>query len=243
MPEAKDYPYDEYSQQQEGTYTLSGTLVPLPLTPVFAVSSNGPAVPLTGSTGTAEIPNVDCFYSMPLATGGTKVVQTVHLDYTISGTTIHLKNRPAEGNYSIILFAQAHDAKGQAIADANGNLQTFEWAECEGDHLDIDGGYTADVQTCGALLSQWVQRIAADYKIYQKVPVWVEVNYPAPDKLLAYIQNIQALGIPEADDILRSTKIAHGNSFNRAILSPGVSSNVGIAGKVGAGKGGIAGKT
>jgi hypothetical protein len=236
MPEAKDYPYDEYTQQQEGTYTLSGTMVPLPLTPVLTLNATGvPAVSLSGSSGTVQIPNVDCYFPAPLGSGGAKVNQTVHIDYTISGGTVHLKNRVAEGNYAVWLTAQAKDASGQPVKDGSSELQTFEFVQFEGHHMEIGGGYAADVQTCAALLAQWVQRISSDYKIYQKVPIWVEVNYPAPDELVAYIRDLVALGIPEVDNVLGTIKAVHGNSFNRAIFSPAASQGVAkkIGGKVG----------
>jgi hypothetical protein len=221
MATAKDYPYTEYSQHQEGTFQLTGQLVQLPLTPAFTVSANGPEIALTGTVGTVAIPNVDAHFPMPLATGGAKVTQTVHIDYEVVGTTVKLRNRPEEGDYSFWLNATATGCKGQPINDDNNKApSTFTFVEFEGDHVEIGGGFAADVQYCAQLLASFAQKYSQEYSIWQKVPIWVEVNYPAPEELAAYVRDLVSLGLRETDDVLRAIKTAHGNSFVRAMLSP-----------------------
>lgn len=223
MDNPKDYPYTEYSQQQTGTYYLSGSLVTLPLTPRFTLSTSGGApVPLTGSNGTVAIPNVTTHYPTPLATGGTAMTQTVHVAYSISGGTLRLTNTPSEGNYTLHLDVTATDCTGQVVKNdtTHNDLTSFGYVQFEGDHVDIGGGYAADVQACGQLLRQMVESIADKYKQYQNVPIWEQVNYPPPERVITYIRDLVSTGLPQMDEILVASKIAHGNSFYRAIFSP-----------------------
>ena len=222
MATPKDYPYAEYSQQQEGTFQLTGQFVQLPLSPVFTVNAPGTDdIVLTGPSGTVAIPNVDCHYPMPLMSSGVNFAQTVHIDYQIDGTGIRLRNRWQEGDYYIWLNATATGCDGQPLTDDNGQaLSTYVVVQFEGDHVEIGGGYTADVQYCAELLAAWIRRINGEYKLWQKVPKWVEVNYPAPEELVAYVRDLLSLGLQETDDVLRTIKAAHGSSFIRAMLSP-----------------------
>lgn len=176
---------------------------------------------LTGNSGTIALPNVNTHYPMPLATGGTDMQQTVHISYSISGATIQLTNVPTEGDYSFYLNATATDCAGQPIHDdTNGDLNTYVQVQFEGDYVDIGGGYAADVQYCGQLLYQLAQKISHQYDPNQTVPIWQQVNYPPPEGLIQFIRDVVALGIPQADEILVTSKIAHGNSFYRALFSP-----------------------
>jgi len=224
MPAAKDYPYAEYSQQQTGSYNLSGTLVSQPLTPHYTISLGNSDIKLTGASGTIALPNVNTHYPMPLATGGTALQQTVHIGYTISGTSIQLTNVPSEGDYYFYLYVTATDCKGHTVQDdVHNNLETFVQVQFEGDHVNIGGGYSQDVQYCGNLLRQMMEEISDKYKQYQDVPIWQQVNYPAPDGMIEYIRDLVASGLPQMDEILVASKIAHGNSFYRALFSPAAS--------------------
>ena len=224
MPEAKDYPYAEYSQQQTGSYHLSGTLVSQPLTPHYTIQLGYSKIALTGNSGTIALPNVNTHYPMPLATGGTALQQTVHIGYTISGTSIQLTNVPSEGDYYFYLYVTATDCKGHTLQDdVHNNLETFVQVQFEGDHVNIGNGYAQDVQYCGNLLRQMMEEISDKYKQYQDVPIWQQVNYPAPDGMIEYIRDLVASGLPQMDEILVASKIAHGNSFYRALFSPAAS--------------------
>jgi hypothetical protein len=67
MPEAKDYPYTEYAQQQTATYSLGGRLVGQPLTPHCTIATSATSdteVPLSGNNGTVELSNVNTHYAM-----------------------------------------------------------------------------------------------------------------------------------------------------------------------------------
>jgi hypothetical protein len=217
LPQAKDYPYTEFSQQQSGVYQLSGAMVSEPLTPHYSVGSNGVPIPLVGANGTVALPNVDTQYPMPLATGGTAMQQTVHVSYEISGTSITLTNVPSEGDYGFRLYVTATDCKGNPVQDDAGNaLTTWIDVQFEGDHVDIGGGYAADVQHCAQQLWSWLNGL---HIVAGKIPLWPPVNYPPPESLIEYMRDLVALGAPQADEILVASKIAHGNSFYRALSS------------------------
>jgi hypothetical protein len=222
MLQAKDYPYTEYSQKQQGTYSLTSKYLQLPLTPSYTINPNmGPEVPLTGASGTLEIPNVETHYPMPLATAGTKVIQTVHIDYQINGNNIKVSNRPEEGCYAVWLNVSVSGCSGPTIVDEFGHpMISWTHVQFEGDHVDVGGSYTADVSYCAGQLAKMVQKISQEYKKWQEAPIWVQVNYPAPEQLVTYVRDLIALGLPEMDEVLRTIKIAHGNSFFRAMLSP-----------------------
>jgi hypothetical protein len=222
MPDAKDYPYSEYVQQQAGVYSFSGTMVSQPLTPQYTINaSGGPAVPLTGTSGTIALPNVNTHYPMPLATGGTALVQTVHISYTISGTSVQLTNVPSEGNYSIYLNLSTKDCAGNTVQNEfHHDLTTWAHLQFEGDKVDIGGGYAQDVQTCAQKLKGMIDQLNDKYKVWQRVPKWQQVNYPAPERMIEYIRDLVATGLPQADEILLHSKIAHGSSFYRALFAP-----------------------
>ncbi|MBI5902012.1 MAG: hypothetical protein HZB84_00810 [Deltaproteobacteria bacterium] len=222
MKEAKDYPYTEYSQQQTGSYNLSGTLVSQLLTPHYTINAGGPAVPLTGNSGTIELPNMDTHYPMPLAQGGTAMQQTVHIGYSISGTSIQLTNVPSEGNYGFYLKVTATDCNGNPVQDdTHHNLSTSVTVQFEGDHVEIGGDYAKDVQHC--LMVALKEMMKTVPYPYPRIPQWPPLNYPLPESLIEYIRDLVASGLPQADEILVASKIAHGNSFYRAIFSPAAS--------------------
>ena len=219
--EEKDYPYTEYTQQQKATYTLTGKMVTLPITPHFSLGAGDSTVALTGSSGTVALSNVNTHYPMPLATGGTALKQTVHVGYTITGTTVKLTNTASEGNFSVQLNATATDCAGATMKNAaNQQLKTVAFIKFEGAHVDIGGGYADDVQECAQKMRELIDKISDKFKISQKVPIWQQVNYPSPEEMLIYIRDVVALDIPQADDILLTSKLAHGDSFYRAIFSP-----------------------
>jgi hypothetical protein len=220
MPEAKMYPYVEYAQRQSAVYTLSGTLTPQPLVPQFSVQHLGVTTALTGAQGTITLPAMATHYPMPLATGGTALTQAVHIDYTITGMTIQLTNIPEEGNYNFYLDAAALDCTGAPVLRTDGQpLETWAHIQFEGNHVEIGGGYAQDVQKCADLLAKRVKELSERYAEYQDVPIWVQVNYPPEEVLVTYIRNIIASGLPETDEVLLASKLAHGNSFYRALFS------------------------
>ena len=220
LPEAKDYPYAEYSQQQRGSYVLTGTMVVQPLTPHFSIDAGGSAKSLTGNSGSVTLDNVNTHYPMPLATGGTAMNQSVQIGYSISGATVQLTNQPSDGDYAVHLTATATDCHGNPVKDgSNNNLTAAVDVQFEGDHVDIGGGYANDVQYCAQLLEKLLQRLSHQYMVHQQVPIWQEVDYPPPEELVQFIRDVMALGITQADEILVNSKIAHGNSFYRALFS------------------------
>lgn len=220
QPEAKDYPYTEYAQHQKGTYALSSKLTPVPLAPEYRLNVGGNAYPLTGNSGTISIPNVQCHYPMPLATGGTAVTQTVHVGYSISGSQVTLTNDPVEGNYSLYLYAKAKDPDGAYVKKNGVAIETWKHVQFQGNHVAIGGGYSQDVQECAAQMREWLKGILQKYVPKKPFPDWPPVNYPNPEEVIIYIRDVMGLGIRQADAILLQSKIAHGSSFHRALLSP-----------------------
>ncbi len=214
LPAAKDYPYTETLQHQTGVYQLSGKMVILPLTPQFSITVNGMEVALSGGNGTIALPNVDTYYPMPLATGGTAMQQTVRVGYQISGSSITLTNQALEGNYGFRLSATATDCAGKPVEDDAGN-PLIGWIDVqfEGHHVDIGGGYAEDVQQCGLVGG------SLHFPVAGKYPLFPPVNYPAVESIIEYIGDLLATGGPQAGEILVASKIAHGNSFVRAFVS------------------------
>lgn len=231
LPTAKDYPYTEYAQHQRGVYQFSGTMVTQPLTPQYTISHGGSTVPLVGTNGTVSLPNVDTHYPMPLATGGTSLQQTVHIGYTISGTSIQLTNLPSEGNYSVVLRATATDCSGTPVRDAaNQPVQAAIQVSFEGDHVDIGGGYAADVQLC---MLQLIARLPREVQPQFPPQVFPPVNFPGPDSMIQYIRDMIAMDTPLGDEMLVASRIAHGFSFYRALFSPAATQPTLMAAKSG----------
>jgi hypothetical protein len=220
---AKDYPYVESAWTQTGTYTVNGQFVTNPFTPHFylTTANSSATYPLSGSSGTVVLPAVQCYYPMPLATAGNAVVQDVHVAYTISGATVQLTNVPSEGNYQFDLHATGTDCANHALRGWDGQpLDEWQYVQFEGDQVDIGGGFQADVQKCGQLLKAWLESVLEDIALVQEVPIWVEVDFPPPDKLIEYVRDIASIGAPVLDQVLVLSKIAHGNSFYRALFAP-----------------------
>ncbi len=214
LPAAKDYPYTELLQHQTGVYQLSGKMVIVPLTPQFVITVNGIELALPGPNGTVALPNVQTYYPMPLATGGTAMQQTVHVGYRISGSGITLTNDASEGNYGFRLSATAADCTGQPILDGLGNPLTGSVdIQFEGHHVNIGGGYAEDVQQCGQLGGSVRVPVAGE------IPLFPPVNYPPVGSIIEYIGELVAAGTQQAEEILIASKNAHGNSFVRAFVS------------------------
>jgi hypothetical protein len=215
MEAPKDYPYTEYAQTQVATYDLETYLTATPVSAVYALRSTkpgSPSTPLTGSSGSVTIDNVDTTYIMPLGTGGTKVTQSVHLDYEIAGTQIKLHNQADEGNFSVYLTGQFTDCGGEALSSQNRTI-TFM-----GNNVELGNGYYTDYQECMNQLKKQIEQITKKYKpVWDHVPIWVKVNYPPPDELIQQIRILTEIGLEETETMLLESRIAHGAAFNRAL--------------------------
>lgn len=223
--EEKDYPYTEYAQRQVAVYAPKAQLLATPLRAKYAVRGpSGPAIPLhdvapTGSN-TVEIPNVECTYPMPLATGGTKVTQTVHLGYTVKGTDVRLRNRPEEGNFSITLEVSVLDCAGAPPAGIKPTEE--KWMAFQGSKVEMGGEYLSDYQECMNI----VEGINKRYLRGRSVPVWVKVQHSPEWQIFAQIHALKQMQIrgelsaQNLEEILLHTRIAHGESFTRAYHSP-----------------------
>lgn len=221
----KDYPYTEYGQNQTGTFDITSSMLDVPLHPTYQLrATNSPTVyPLTGTSGTITLENVKTTYALPLDTGGSEVTQDVPVDYEINGSMVKLKNHQKSGNFTVYLTAAVKDCAGQVpavvSADPEGMLSVI--VHFEGSWADIGGGYLDDYQECQALLQKMTDKISDNYKPYwQFIPIWVKVNYPAPEQIIEQIRMLVALGTPQAENLLMHTRVAHGASFSRAIHAP-----------------------
>ena len=219
--EVKDYPYTEYAQSQTGTYDLTSSMLAIPLRPSYSIAAvgAGESFPLKGQSGTITIDNVNTTYCLPLDLGGSEVKQTIHIDFEVIGTLVKLRNRPEEGNFSLILTASVKDCAGKAPGGIPASVTNV--VQFDGNFAEIGGGYWEQYQECMSWLRNRAREISERYASrVEYVPVWVKVNYPPPELIIEQMRVLIALGLRQADDMLIHTRVAHGASFARAIHAP-----------------------
>lgn len=222
--EEKDYSYTEYAQRQIAIYKPVAILLTIPFRAQFAVrGQSGPAIPLLDvaplGSNTVEIQNVECTYPMPLGTGGSKVTQTVHIDYLVKDNEVRLRNRPNEGNYGFTLEVSVLDCAGMP---APGITTVEKWIIFKGSVVEMGAEYLHDFQQCMHLLEGFNKR----YLRAQSVPIWKKVTNPRPWQVFAQAQHLgelqqeQVIGVREAAQILLQTQLAQGENFIDAYHSP-----------------------
>ena len=212
--EAQDYPYTEYGQHQVATYDVESQLVAIPIGASYSLrplAAGASAVPLSGTSGTVTLENVETTYQTPLATGGTKVTQEVQVDYEVNGAQVKLRNRPEQGNFSVHLLGELTDCGGQALS-GQGRTVVFT-----GNNVEFGGTYNEDYQDCMDELRILFAQLSDKFKqSWQFVPIWVKVNYPAPEAIVSQIRVLTEAGEQITEDILLESRLAHGASFVRA---------------------------
>ncbi len=223
MDEPKDYPYTEYSQTQVATYDVFATMLPTPFTVSYRIKTpkiGGTWVYLEGNSGTLAIPDVDTTYALPFGSGGTKVTQTVYVDYERFGTGLKLRNRPEDGNYSIYLeIIDITSCAGDSLIESIQSVH--EWVHFNGNVLEMGGSYLEDYQEClGELRKQKEKFLDSQRPKWEDVPIWVKVNHPAPEQIYEHIRMLTAVNTPEMEMTLVHTRLAHGTSFSHAFHAP-----------------------
>ncbi|HEX8177268.1 MAG TPA: hypothetical protein VF543_19425 [Pyrinomonadaceae bacterium] len=219
---AKDYPYTEILQNQVATYDVTSQLMATPLSVSYTLRSitSPVAIPLTGTSGAVDIPDVTCTYAAPLSTGGAKVTQSVHLEYQLNGTALQLRNRPEDGNFAVYLEATVRDCTG-AVVTGGSSVSPKAWVYFDGNAVVIGGGYEADYQECAAQMKELGDKIKNKYKpedLY--VEPWVPINFPPEYRVYEQIRVLKAMGVREAQEMILHSRLAHGSGFTRAFHAP-----------------------
>jgi hypothetical protein len=88
--------------------------------------------------------------------------------------------------------------------------------EFNGDIVIMSGGYQDKLAMCAREALIEISRI---HTKPQQVPVWVPVNYPAPDQVIQLVRGLVEASSVEADNLLVHAMLAHGASFDRALFS------------------------
>ncbi len=214
MEKAKAYPYTEYAQNQVAIYNLNSQLVATPISAAYSLRSKpgATAIQLIDKRGTAELTGVETTYQTPLATGGTKVTQSIHIDYEVSGTMVKLRNRPEEGNFSVELMGQFTDGAGGILSPQTQHV-TFM-----GNNVEFGETYYEDYHTCMSALEEEYRRSMRNYK-YKKdidISIWLRNNYPDPKEIFSQILILSEVGEQVTEDMLLQSRLAHGASFVNA---------------------------
>ncbi|HEY3203987.1 MAG TPA: hypothetical protein VGL03_10035 [Thermoanaerobaculia bacterium] len=210
------YPYTEVQQAQIGTYVAVPTLLGRPLQLEWRVEKiNGYVSKFAAQmavfdhlkgAGTTVVGSVNTHYPLPLP-DGLDVVQDVHVGYT-AGKVLVLKNTPPEGCFGLKVSVIALDPMGQSVSATSG-------VQFDGDVVEIGGGYHEKLAEC---IRFWIG-VAEGYKLQDRVPRWVPVNYPPEAQLVEFIRFMFAVDTPEAQELLPHVRLAHGTSYTRALLS------------------------
>ncbi len=172
---------------------------------------------LKGS-GTTVVGSVDTHYPVPLP-DGVDVVQDVHIEYT-AGKILTLRNNPGEGCFGLKVSVVALDPVGQTVSATRG-------VQFDGDVVSIGGGYQQKLAEC---IRFWIG-VAEGYKLQDRVPRWVPVNYPPEAELVEFIRYLFAVDTPEVQELLPHVRLAHGTSYTRALLSREAAGPIGIIGR------------
>lgn len=178
--------------------------------------------------GSGEIVLENIFTKAPLGAGGSDIRWTtdVHIGYEKKIDNVHFTNLvPTEGVYGFDLEVVAtNPSYDEKDPSAGGKYEARFTVLFDGITYDIDNKYYI-------LLAECMTHYFNDIKISGQrlggisnddlfVPRWVLVDHPNPEKLLEFILAIANSDLPEKEEILTATKLAHGISFNRALFSP-----------------------
>ena len=207
-PTIEKFPWDEYSQQQVATCSISATMLPSPLKiDKDQIYLNGQL--LKGGSGTVEVPNVEIKFQVP-PPHGTAHYGSVHVTYSISDYAIRLWNKPEEGNYSVWVGAIINDPNGNPISDTDqygnplsphGGLVAFD-----GDYVKIGGDYDEKSKEGCKII-----RIPILTTPTGSIPLGPN---PDPAKLLATIS--QLVTIPGTDNLVVGIMGAYGSAISSA---------------------------
>jgi hypothetical protein len=198
------YSYTEYGYRQIGRYTVTPILLGRPLNLEWWIVSDSERVALSGSGGTAQI-RVHAYWGVPPPAGTSDWV-TAHIDYSMSGKTIELRNEPEEGNYSIDLHVRATDPVGN-VEEAAIDLSI------EGEQVVMSSEYYQRMQECGEIGSGPFPTGPPPEYAPDFIPPWREKLIIA-DFVAAWKRED-----PRRDESLAYKKLAYGSSFYRALFS------------------------
>ena len=154
-----------------------------------------------GSTGTVMV-KARRYYRFPLASGGTDIKDFVHIGYERDGDLVRLTNVPDEGIFRVNVRVRATQPDGPALETANRIL-------FEGDVVELADGYEEKAMHC--MLGPLRIETAEDVE-------WPAIDFPGVEKMLGVIKALVTSSDPAADQVLVDTRLAHGKSFNRALL-------------------------
>ncbi|MBF5043197.1 MULTISPECIES: hypothetical protein [Myxococcaceae] len=207
-----DYGYSEELQDQLASFQLIPSLFGDVFTTDWWVDcgSGAQQVPfdISQSTGTLTFTGVNTHYPLPL-TGGSAVVQDVHLTYERHEDRLTLRNVAGEGCFTVTVRPVLKNCAGK-------KLKTEAWAPFTGDVVTLDGAYYARVTAClYDRVKDYVRRVP-DFPVIHPVPV----NYPRPEELLRLFGQVMRMDIPDRDQQLRDLITAHGTAFTRALGAP-----------------------
>ena len=242
QPEEKAYDYVVTRQSQRITYDVLAWLLPRPLSVAFSVRGrSGDWVPLDPQPHglpavPAVVPDVECRYLVPLATGGSTVVKSVSLRYRFERLTeserqagvvarISLVNDAADGNFWLDLRAQVRDPAGQPPAGVKANPVTPVYLE--GSVVEMGEAYKDDLAQC----MQIAKDVSDRFKKSRDVPPW-EQAIDRAGTLRAQQRALRALTPQEGQEMLRDFYNAFGGDLarldaatQRAELAPAVAAD------------------
>ena len=204
-PEPKRYGYVETRQSQRITYDLRAQLLPQPLSVTYSVKGrSGEWVPLAPQpaglpASPAVVPDVECQYAMPLATGGSKVVKSVSLRYRVTGTSIALTGDVGDGNFWVDLRAEVRDPAGQPPAGVNASPVASVFFR--GNLVEMDEEYRADLEECLRIADQVSDRFSKS----RHVPAWVKALDPVA-RLSEQLRALSALDPEQGQEMLRDLR-------------------------------------
>jgi len=141
------------------------------------------------------------------------------LGYTV-GKILTLKNTPSEDCFGLLLSLVALDPVGQSVSATAG-------VQFDGAVVSIGGGYQQKLAEC---IRYWIG-VAERYKLQDRVPRGVPVNYPPEAQLVELIRYLFAVDTPEIQELLPHVRLAQGTSYTRALLSREAAGPIGIVGR------------
>ena len=202
------YPAIEQAQQQMGIYQIIPKLLGTPLTYEFRIeyyigSKFVSSTPLLDTKGTITLSNVEAHFGL-----GSVVVTSVHIGYEILEDIVQLTNVPNEGNYNVLLVVR--------VTDPTGSLETKEVIEFQGNIVIMGGEYQSKAMWCFLKYVEERNRRSPINRFYVR---WPAVNHPPPEEIIDLVHFLASQATPEADDLLIHTKLAHGDSFYRALVA------------------------
>jgi hypothetical protein len=205
------YPYEEFGTENTASYMADAVLMIEPISYEWSVSVDGSSYTTLDKNSIKYVSQsaVNTQYGAP-PPDGSIVPQNVTIGYVVANNTLSVKV-PPQGNFPAWVKVVASDAIGK-VREASIALEVF------GDNVGMGAQYLATLVACfNKLRGEFINPTVV------RIPPWLPADHPAPEEVDQFFGALLKAGSPEAFQMFRYARLAHGNSYQHALFSRQIS--------------------